>query len=238
MKPNHYKNWYQTYLNMIYPRTSEQDLEIHPTPSMEEYLDRCIVSLENFKYKVLNSKQSITTEDNIIKGKEQKTFQRVIEFLGQLQTYIYNSQLSFEELTRACNIINDFESIIKTKQEQVINIFRSEIDYELPSKLIIWKNFVEKCIQTQDKQSFWNYWWDKNENELVDWEGEEEYDDFIHRMQNDSRYIKAWEYFDYIDPLFIRDEICLIIQLGRSYCVVNKYDEQLLFLDKQLKKYS
>ncbi|EAZ91204.1 hypothetical protein [Crocosphaera chwakensis] len=91
-------------------------------------------------------------------------------------------------------------------------------------------------MQAQDKKSSWDYWWDTKGNELVMWEGEEEYDDFINSMQNDSKYIKAWEYWDYIDPLFIRDEICPTIQLGKSYCSVNKYNKQLSFLDEQLKK--
>ncbi|MEL4897466.1 hypothetical protein [Crocosphaera sp. Alani8] len=233
MKLNHYKNWYETYLKMIYPRTLEQDVEIHPTPSMNEYLDRCVFSLENLKHKVFDLKQSSVNRNSKL---EEKTFQRVIEFLGQLQTYINSSKLSSKDLLKARQIINEFENIFQANQQRVIDIFQSELDDELPSKLIIWKNFVDQCMQAQDKKSSWDYWWDIKENELVDWEGEEEYDDFINRMQNDSRYIKAWEYWDYIEPLAIRDEICPTIQLGKSYCSVNKYNEQLSFLDEQLKK--
>ncbi|WP_107667923.1 hypothetical protein [Cyanothece sp. BG0011] len=233
MKSSLNNNWYETYLKMIYPRTLEQNLEIHPTSSMNEYLDSCIFSLENLKYKVFDFKQSSVNRNSQL---EEKNFQRVIEFLGKLQTHINSSKLSSKDLLKARQIINEFENIFQANEEKIIDLFQSELDNDLPSKLIIWKNFIEQCMQAQDKKSSWDYWWDTKENELVMWEGEEEYDDFINGMQNDSKYIKAWEYWDYIDPLIIRDEICPTIQLGKSYCSVKKYSDQLYFLDEQFKK--
>ncbi|WP_157464573.1 hypothetical protein [Crocosphaera chwakensis] len=123
MKSSLNNNWYETYLKMIYPRTIEQDLEIHPTPSMNQYLDRCVFSLENLKYKVFNLKQSSVNRNSQL---EEKTFQRVIEFLGKLQTHINSSKLSSKDLLKAHQIINEFENIFQANEEKIIDIFQSE----------------------------------------------------------------------------------------------------------------
>jgi hypothetical protein len=226
------EDWYSSYLKMIYPRTSMQDMELNSGASLTDYIDMSQSEIDHFKNKLMNMAGNFNPASKSLSSRQ--TFKSTLELLGHLKTALLNGKLTLDQCVKVKQISTEFEQLLKIGT--VTSLIKSEISSILPDKIALWREFVSKCMSSQNPDLYWDLWWDVQAQKLIDpYNSREDYATSLKTVHDSSKFLKAWNYWDYKSPLTIRDDLSTILQLAENYYEVNEYKQELKSLDEQLK---
>lgn len=197
-------DWFEVYQRMIYPRTPVEEVEYsYSTIDIEE-----IAEGVNNKLNLLESKisgKSSSNENAIV-------IEPLLEYLGALKTII---SLKQDGDNNSNNYLKSLEARFIRLLEEDFGEFVAEAKIETQSviqKYIeAWDDFVYQV--SLDESKFTEYW-NIETSEPVIYDYSEEYQDFLARIKDNLKIVRAVDHWDYLAGLAHRYIIARYMRLA------------------------